>query len=597
MKELARECANHVQVVEVVLPGGDTIIIANVYDQHDGSEASRLAQCAAWGEITKQRKVIIAGDMNAHSKTWNPRATRNRNHIFWERLIEDEDLFVWNTEEATRMGPGAMNHSIIDLTISSPNVELNWYLLSGEVTGSDHKLIRWEVLGTASPRVNTNMETTGWDITGWDPTKADREEDQKKARERRENARKCFVGMVEGTPILTDKSTREEATTAAEALRVAMTVTLDEHGRKKRWCSRSKPWWNADLKELRKDLGRARRKWRVAGISRVKAARRKLRQAIRKAKRDCWNRFLQEADHGNKVWTAVRYTAPRIDKTGQALEREDGTIAEGRRDREQVILQAHFPQGPLGDFQPAEGGQAYKRVDLHLVGSLLKAAANASAPGDDRILAEIVKVFWQWDEQRITQLVRACIRLGFHPGIWKTVKGVVIPKPGKPDYSKVRAYRVISLLDVVSKLLERTAAHLIADHLEWKTELHEGQFGCRKRRSCVDAVAKRMDKKKSSRGPLHGRQISIQQRRQDFPVETHGGVGAGVRPYPVGDELYDRPTSEACARWPSWRTQCCGHRGATGLSGRSHPLHHISVRDIQGGRAGGPRNLRAIVRG
>jgi len=124
-----------------------------------------------------------------------------------------------------------------------------------------------------------------------------------------------------------------------------------------------------------------------------------------------------------------------------------------------------------------------------LVGSLLRGAANTSAPGDDRISAGIVKVFWQWDEQRITQLVRACIRLGFHPGIWKTAKGVFIPKPGKPDYSKVRAYRVISLLDVISKLLERTAAHLIADHLERKRGLHEGQFGCRKRRSCVDAVA------------------------------------------------------------------------------------------------------------
>jgi hypothetical protein len=51
---------------------------------------------------------------------------------------------------------------------------------------------------------------------------------------------------------------------------------------------------------LRKDLGRARRKWRVAGISRVKGARRELRQAIRKVKRDCWNKFLQEAD-GKKV--------------------------------------------------------------------------------------------------------------------------------------------------------------------------------------------------------------------------------------------------------------------------------------------------------
>jgi len=84
-----------------------------------------------------------------------------------------------------------------------------------------------------------------------------------------------------------------------------------------------------------------------------------------------------------------------------------------------------------------------------------------------------------------------CIRLGHHPEPWKTANGVVIPKPGKPDYSKVRAYRVISLLDVISRLVERTAAHLIVNHLERRNErgLHDGQFVRPKRRSCVDAVA------------------------------------------------------------------------------------------------------------
>ena len=43
---------------------------------------------------------------------------------------------------------------------------------------------------------------------------------------------------------------------------------------------------------------------------------------------------------------------------------------------------------------------------------------------------------------------------------------MVIPKPGTPDYSMVPAYRVVSLLDVISKLVERTAACRIADHLE-----------------------------------------------------------------------------------------------------------------------------------
>ena len=186
---LVRASGNHVQVVEVVPQGKDAIIIANVYDQGVGSEAVRPAQQAAWSKITRHRRVIIAGDMNAHSKRWNPRATRPRNHTFGERLIEEENLFVWNTEEATRIAPGAMNHSIIDLTLSSPNMELNWCLLGEEATGSDHELIVWEVLGTPSMSTNTSTEITGWDISGWDSTKEEDEEGRRKAEERRQKAR------------------------------------------------------------------------------------------------------------------------------------------------------------------------------------------------------------------------------------------------------------------------------------------------------------------------------------------------------------------------------------------------------------------------
>ena len=46
------------------------------------------------------------------------------------------------------------------------------------------------------------------------------------------------------------------------------------------------------------------------------------------AKRECWNRFLQEGK-GNDVWTATQYMTPRIDKAGRSLVDEDGNIAEG----------------------------------------------------------------------------------------------------------------------------------------------------------------------------------------------------------------------------------------------------------------------------
>jgi hypothetical protein len=98
------------------------------------------------------------------------------------------------------------------------------------------------------------------------------------------------------------------------------------------------------------------------------------------------------------------------------------------------------------------------------------------------------------------QLIRACIRFGHHPELWKTAKRIVIPKAGKPDYSKVKAYWVIFLLDVISKLVERRSSHLIAEQLERKKGVHEGQYGCRKRRSCIDAVAMRMNRTQQSWG-------------------------------------------------------------------------------------------------
>jgi len=42
---------------------------------------------------------------------------------------------------------GGNNHSIIDLTLTSASIELNWCIDSEEATGSDHEVIVWEVLG------------------------------------------------------------------------------------------------------------------------------------------------------------------------------------------------------------------------------------------------------------------------------------------------------------------------------------------------------------------------------------------------------------------------------------------------------------------
>ena len=82
-----------------------------------------------------------------------------------------------------------------------------------------------------------------------------------------------------------------------------------------------------------------------------------------------------------------------------------------------------------------------------------------------------------------------CIKVVSHPECWETANGIVTPKPGKLDYWQVRAHRVIALMDSLGKLVEKRAAHLIADQLERSRKPHEGQYGCQRRRSFVGAVA------------------------------------------------------------------------------------------------------------
>jgi len=225
VKDLARRCDNYVQVLEVTRPGQRRMIVVNVYDQVRTSDRTRPAQNALWEVIMhRETRTIVAGDMNAHSRMWNARVsnTVNRsNATFWEGLIENNDLTIWNTEDATRLGKGATNHSTIDLTLPTRNLELNWAIAGEEeATGSDHEMIVWEVLGCGTSNSGTSNKTTGWDIGSWDPRNKD-EEGMEKAEKKKRAARETFIKLIGALGPLDDESTVEQADEAAAALRTA----------------------------------------------------------------------------------------------------------------------------------------------------------------------------------------------------------------------------------------------------------------------------------------------------------------------------------------------------------------------------------------
>jgi hypothetical protein len=119
--------------------------------------------------------------------------------------------------------------------------------------------------------------------------------------------------------------------------------------------------------------------------------------------------------------------------------------------------------------------------------TLLKATANKSALGGSGIGWDLMKKGWSHMSKLLTNIYNACITLGHHPAQWKEATVVVIPKADKPDYSAAKAYWPISLLENLSKLLEKVVAKRFQHDIVTHELIPTNQFGGRTHSSCLDA--------------------------------------------------------------------------------------------------------------
>ena len=109
------------------------------------------------------------------------------------------------------------------------------------------------------------------------------------------------------------------------------------------------------------------------------------------------------------------------------------------------------------------------------------------APGPDGTYPELLKMKSAALLRAITALCNAVLRTGVWPTRWGTGNVVPIPKAGG-DRLKAGDYRGISLLPVISKLLEAVLNARLMAWLEATNGLHDAQHGFRPGRSTLDAA-------------------------------------------------------------------------------------------------------------
>ena len=120
------------------------------------------------------------------------------------------------------------------------------------------------------------------------------------------------------------------------------------------------------------------------------------------------------------------------------------------------------------------------------VAALIRSLDVSKASGPGGISSRMLKGTLESIVPSLTKLFNISIRTGKFPQCWKESSIVPIPKGG--DSSKPGNYRPISLLSIMSKLLERHFHWLLTDHFNTSYQLALNQWGFQHGKSAVASL-------------------------------------------------------------------------------------------------------------
>lgn len=281
---------------------------------------------------------------------------------------------------------------------------------------------------------------------------------------------------------------------------------IEHHCPESRVCPRSVPGWTPEIKAAQMHARRLCQRFQLLRTEEAweeyRAARNLKGRLIKKLlRKNHWERIQEATETPSGLWKLAKWARNRQPRQSFTPPLREGLGPMKTQIDEKIALlkENFFPRMKEADLSDLQDYNYPEPVDWppftpREVQVALSSVATRKAPGPDGIPNLVLKILKDILWPVLTPLFNACITFGYCPKHFRMAETVALRKPGKEDYTQVKSYRPVALLNTLGKILEKIIARRLSALAEWYSLLPPTHMGGRKGISTDHALHWLMEK-------------------------------------------------------------------------------------------------------